>query len=163
MLSWTWNDYRAKRSWYSAQFLFKNGHIKSAEKQYSELVRAIDYNKDPLLDYGKVLYKIGYVGKATEVLSFASKFIGDPFLFCNLGDAYVALKKPSEAENAYKMAININPNRLYPRYLLTLLYHRNNRIHEADSLARYIIKMPIKVESSATNEMIFEMKKLRSK
>ena len=57
------------------------------------------------------------------------------------------------AEKAYKKAFAIMPNRLYPLYQLMLMYRDNNDTCNAKIIAKQIMELKPKVQSTATEEM----------
>ncbi len=54
------------------------------------------------------------------------------------------------------------PSMLLPRYLLAKLYHESGQNEKARQTAEEVLKSPVKVESSATREIIREMEKIIS-
>jgi O-antigen polymerase len=49
------------------------------------------------------------------------------------------------------------PVMLFPRYLLAKLYNKSGQYEKARQTAKQVLNSPVKVESSATREMINEM------
>lgn len=54
----------------------------------------------------------------------------------------------------------MNPSLLLPKYLLAILYNESNQTLKAKQTARDVLNSPIKVKSSATKEIIREMRKI---
>ena len=64
-----------------------------------------------------------------------------------MGNNSLALGKYREAEDRYKHAFYIVPNRLYPLYLLAKLYHEEGDTAKFMYIADKISSFPPKVES----------------
>ncbi|TCO07329.1 tetratricopeptide repeat protein [Natronoflexus pectinivorans] len=77
-----------------------------------------------------------------------------------LGDNHKALGNYPEAEAAYTKSANMIPSLLLPKYLLAKLYLESGQHHKAKKTAEEILNSPVKVESSATREIMNEMKNL---
>ena len=160
---WVYNDLLAKKAWRVADSYFQGGDSRLAEQAYGEVVTAIPYDKEPLLFYGKSLMTNGKDREAAKVLQFAAQSVSDPVLYSNLGDVNSRLGNTKAAEHFYQEASLMIPNRMYPKYLLALLYLKTGEEDRADSMARQIVSMPVKVRSSATDEMISKMRALLQK
>ena len=91
------------------------------------------------------------------MLNNTKKFTSDEILYCSLGDSYKACKMHNDAEEAYKYASFMVPHKLYPLYLLALLYDETGQKGKAFVLAKKILKKEIKVESEATVEIRKDM------
>lgn len=62
------------------------------------------------------------------------------------------------AETAYKKSSNMVPGLLLPKYLLAKLYNESGEIEKAKSAATEVLNSPVKVKSTATNEIMREMR-----
>lgn len=153
-------NFQAKREWLLADRAFQEGNLLLAENKFKAVIAAIPYDSEPLLFYGKILMLTQRNNEASEVFLSAADKITDPFLYCNLGDVSTSLGDYEAAEESYKMANFITPNRMYPKYLLALHYRRIGDSRKADSMATYISAMTVKVRSDATDEMKTEMLQL---
>jgi len=84
-------------------------------------------------------------------------------LYNIIGKNYQALKEYDRAEICFIKATNITPNRLYPFYLLTKLYHEMGLQNKVNEMASIVETKEPKVHSSAVEEMREEVRKLRIK
>ena len=94
------------------------------------------------------------------MLNNAQKFTSDEILYCDLGDSYKAGKTYNEAEEAYQHASFMVPHKLFPMYLLANLYGETGQKGKALRVAEEVLKKNIKVESTATEEILQTMKEL---
>ena len=79
----------------------------------------------------------------------------DPMILNIIGKNYQALGMPDSAEHyLYKSTFRC-PNRMYPHYLLMLLYADSTFLDRTKCLkeANTILKMPVKIQSPAVEEM----------
>jgi hypothetical protein len=75
-----------------------------------------------------------------------------------LGDNHKALGDFDKGETAYKKSSNMVPGLLLPKYLLAKLYNESAQTSKAKQAAREILNSPVKVESTATHEIMNEMR-----
>ena len=71
-----------------------------------------------------------------------------------------ALGNFEAAEKAYRKSSLMIPSSLLPKYLSAKLFIESDQPNKARLLAEDILNSPIKVESSATREIMREMKKI---
>jgi tetratricopeptide (TPR) repeat protein len=79
-----------------------------------------------------------------------------------MGKNYQALKEYELAEQSFRKAANLVPNRLYPHYLLAKLYHEMGLKDEMEQERNIVLTKPPKVESKAVEEMREELIQLRN-
>ena len=77
-----------------------------------------------------------------------------------LGDNHQALDNYKKAEAAYRKSSQMVPAMLLPKYLLAKLYMKSDQNRKAQQTAKNILNSPVKVESSATREIMNEMKNI---
>ena len=70
-----------------------------------------------------------------------------------LADGYEKTWQLVKAEKHFIKAIFLDPDLLFSRYRLALLYYKNGEMVKFDSLKRNIMEKNIKIESSYTIEM----------
>jgi O-antigen polymerase len=87
---------------------------------------------------------VSYYNKAISLGS-------NPNYYFSLAKCYEKLGHNADAIIAYKIAINIQPNRLVPRLALMRLYQRNKLYASCVITAEEIISMNVKVPSSTTD------------
>jgi len=101
--------------------------------------------------------------QSIEMLKHAVQFTSDEILYTTIGDTYKALKRYSQAEEAYLHALFMVLHKLYPRYLLANLYAETGQKEKALRLAEEVLNKNIKVKSTATEEILQFMKELIKK
>ena len=95
-----------------------------------------------------------------SIFLWAAELSADPMVYNKLGKNYQALKQYDRAEKAYVQAAHMIPHRIYPLYLLALLYREMGDMEKARDMARQVIDQEPKVWSPAVEEMKTEMKQL---
>ena len=152
--------YLAMKDWKSASLLKRYG-------DYSEVVAMMDRLRPVLHDNGAFMFEYGQVlsrnknyKKAIKALENAAKLTSDPYLFIYLGNCYLGIKNYKKAEESYSHSFYLMPHKFYPRYLLVKLYLEMEERDKAVFMARQIMKMKIKVPSTAIEEIKAEMVEL---
>ena len=84
----------------------------------------------------------------------------DPMLYNIMGKNYQALNEYKQAETCFMKATHIIPNRLYPFYLLTKLYHEMGLQDKVNEMADMVQTKEPKVHSRAVEEMRQEVREL---
>ena len=77
-----------------------------------------------------------------------------------MGDNHKALGNFIDAEAAYIKSRDMIPSLIYPKYLLANLYTESDQHKKAIQTAQTILNSNVKVESSATREIMNEMKNI---
>ena len=80
-----------------------------------------------------------------------------------MGKNYQALKEYKQAEECFIKSAQIIPHRLYPFYLLTLLYHEMGLQDKVNKMADIVQTKEPKINSTAVREMRQEVNKLSTK
>jgi tetratricopeptide (TPR) repeat protein len=113
-----------------------------------------------LFKYAQSLSKSEQYEKSNEILRRAMQISCDPMLYNVMGKKRQALKQYALAEQSFRKAISLVPNRLYPHYLLAKLYHETGLKDKMESEINIVMTKPPKVESMAAEEMKKELTKL---
>lgn len=156
-------QFKGYHNWERAAVNYRIGNYKEALTLFSENISPFQYNGTYLQYYGKTLNLNKKYLQSIEMLERASLFTSDEFLYLTLGDSFQSLKRYSEAEKAYQYASCMAPHELYPNYLLANMYADTGQKEKALYTAGMILNKRIKVESSATDEIRFQMKEMISK
>lgn len=114
-----------------------------------------------LFAYGQSLNKIGNYEKSDSILKIGTEFSSDPMFWNVMGNNSLALGKYREAEERYKHAFYIAPNRLYPLYLLSMLYYEEGDTTKFLNIADKIVSFTAKVESRNTEQLRNKIKEIR--
>ncbi|MDR0603600.1 MAG: O-antigen ligase family protein [Bacteroidales bacterium] len=153
----------AYKQWNRTRILYgMNAYWDAAEeyaKQYPHLQDEIQF----LFEYAQSLSKSEQYEKSNEVLRRAMQIRCDPMLYNIMGKNCQALKQYALAEQSFRKASNLVPNRLYPHYLLAKLYHEMGLKDKAEAETNIVMTKPPKVESRAVKEMREELGELRTK
>jgi hypothetical protein len=155
--------YEAHKQWNKIRmFYIMNMHRETVEenaKQYPYLQDEIKF----LFEYAQSLSKSEQYEKSNEILHQAMQISCDPMLYNVMCKNCQALKQYALAEQCFKKAINLVPNRLYPHYLLAKLYYEMGLKDKAEAEINIVLTKPPKVESMAVKEMKDELIKLKTK
>lgn len=116
-----------------------------------------------MLYYGTCLVINEDCNLGSLILDEASEKISDPIIYLKKGDCYKKEKNYPEAEKAYKYADAMIPVRLYPKYLLALLYEEQEKYDNVIEYAQRVITAKEKISNAATEEMKKEMSLLVEK
>ena len=81
-------------------------------------------------------------------------------LFNIMGKNYQAIKQYAEAEQCFIKASHIVPHRIYPYYLMVLMYRDTGETEKAKVAAQIVLTKEPKVQSTAVREMREEAGKL---
>lgn len=120
----------------------------------------LEYDFRFLYDYGYALHKIGDYSRSNEILEVGAALSGDPMFYNIRGKNFQALKRWKDAEECYLHAHRMIPSRIYPIYLLTMMYVDSGQYDKAVATARKALGMTIKVESAQTTELKRELREV---
>jgi tetratricopeptide (TPR) repeat protein len=148
---------KAYRSWKEASQVYKMGAYETCLKDYEKAMPVLNRNGDFLTGYGKALSMAGKHQNALKVLLQAAIYYPNIVVFTAMGDSYKQMQEKELAEQAYLKAWYMNPSRFYPKYLLAKLYEETGQREKAILTANQLLNMPIKVPSTAIDEIKQEM------
>lgn len=75
-----------------------------------------------------------------------------------IGQNYMELEQMKEAEEHFKLASDMCPNRFMPLYRLVHLFDRQGRVLEAKKIATAIVSKKVKIPSATVERIKSEMK-----
>ena len=153
-------QYKAYYTFDESVMLYQTGSYEEACESFSEVYSALQYTGSFLQYYGKSLNMNEKYPRSAEILGRTVHFTSDEILYTTLGDTYKALKRYSEAEEAYRHASYMVPHKLYPLYLLAMLYDETGQKEIAVTVARRVLNKEIKVETKAIDEIRTKMKSI---
>lgn len=116
---------------------------------YPELKGNVNY----LNCFALLLRSIGLYNDSNSILRQGTKVSNSSMLYVLQGENYHDMGDNIRAEECYKKAFSIMPNRLYPLYKLMLLYDEENSLDKTRDMAAMVVSFNEKVVSEATNEM----------
>lgn len=150
----------AYKTWKTARAYFRQGDYQEALNRYTPLFSALSDRPAFVFEFGECRFQNAQYGNATAIFLWAAELSADPMVYNKLGKNYQALKQYDRAEKAYVQAAHMIPHRIYPLYLLALLYREMGDMEKARDMARQVIDQEPKVWSPAVEEMKTEMKQL---
>ena len=152
--------YNALKQWKSNQTYYDMGLFHEAALKYAPLYPYLNGYTQFLFEYGRSLSQARQPEKSNAILQEAIKISCDPMLYNIMGRNYQALKKYDVAEQCLRKSILIVPNRIYPYYLMALMYVDMGEKEKAKQMAQIVLTKELKVQSTAAECMRNEMKKL---
>lgn len=133
------------------------GDINGGIKDYVIAANQLQNNGKFLFYFGSAFYLKQDYEQSVDFLKKAAELTSNPNAFITLGNSFKELKRYEEAEQAYKTASGITPAKLYPRYLLVLLYIEMQETEKALIMANYIINAEEKIATTAGRQIKEEM------
>lgn len=138
-----YGEYRALSGIQDAAF------VDDFRKNYDRLKDRPEY----LFTYGKALRELERYNDSNAALRQGTRVSCDPMFHVMMGNNYLDLGAPREAETAYRKAFSLLPNRVYPLYQLMKLYEATGEDEKARDMARRITAFRAKVDSPAVRKM----------
>lgn len=109
--------------WKTIRPIYDSGYYGLSVEKFEKISRFDISPINSLYAYGHSLNKIGLYEKSDSILKMGAIRSGDPMFWNILGNNSLALGRYREAEERYKHAFYMVPNRLYPLVLLAKLYN----------------------------------------
>ncbi len=148
------------KEWQLAINNYNNNNYLGAQAIYNKLYPQLCDDGFFLLYYGTTLAINEQYDKSISILEQAKKYINDPILYTTMGNCYRQKKEYIQAEECYKYAKYMVPNRLYPIYLMALLFEEQKKYTETRRYAQIILESQPKIQSEAIDEMKLQMEDL---
>ena len=148
------------KEWKQARILYQMQYYNEARKEYAQLHPILKDNPRFLFEYGHALNKTERFIQSNAILKEGAQLSSDPMFYNIMGNNFKGLEDFDHAENAYKYAFNILPNRIYPLYLLMKLYTDNEQKDQAREAAQRVIDFSPKIDSPAVREIKREAQEL---
>lgn len=148
------NEWETARTWMASErydYIVKDGQ---------RLYDVLKYDFRFLYDYGYALHKTGDYARSNEILDAGAALSSDPMFHNIRGRNFQAMKRWEDAEKCYMHAHRMIPSRIYPIYLLTMMYVDSEQYEKAAATARKALGMTIKVESEQTTELKRELQEV---
>ena len=120
---------------------------------YYELLPLMASNEHFLFDFSKLLIADRRYNDSNAMLRLGTLISGNPMFYVIQGNNHSEMGFYQDAEQAYRKAFNVMPNRLYPLYQLMLLYEKAGKTEAMYKIAWRIVMFNEKVVSPATKEM----------
>jgi O-antigen polymerase len=152
--------YAALKTWREATQFYRMQSYDIASDAYEEAFPTLKNNGLFLQMYGKAVSMNEQYVKSNEILTMAQNHLSSYIIHNALGDNHKALGNYNNAEMAYRKSTLMVPGMLLPKYLLAKLYVKSDQHQKAKQTAKNILNSPVKIESTATNEIMKEMKNI---
>ena len=152
--------YDAYKKWNKVKMLYSFGNNKDAAEEYRSIYPLLSDQIQFLFEYAQCLNKSEQYEESNKVLEKVVRISCDPMLYNVMGKNYHAMKQYHEAERCFVKSSNIVPSRIYPYYLMTLMYVDAGDMEKAKDMAEIVLTKEPKVQSTAVREMRNEVKKL---
>lgn len=120
------------------------------------------YTAPTLFSFGRFINQTGNFELSDSVLMVGAERSNDPMFWNVMGNNSLALGKYLEAEQRYRYAFSMVPNRLYPLCLLAKLYYAQGDTARFTEMAYTIRCFKAKVESQNTAVLRDEIAVLES-
>lgn len=134
--------------------LFNNLTIESRQAvEYENLYPLLRHESSYLFEYAQCLNKLKRNKDSNELLKEMAYISCDPMIYNVIGRNHQTMNNYKEAEDAFKTASFLIPNRLYPHYLFTLLYNKTGDLKKTLEAAKTILSQKAKIHSKAVDEM----------
>lgn len=116
-----------------------------------------------LFDFGKTLRAHGRYNDSNGMLWLGTRVSADPMFYVVMGNNYCDMGHTDLAEEAYRKAFAVMPNRIYPLYLLMKMHRKEGNEGKAWEYAERVKDFREKVVSPATRQMKQEAEELLKK
>ena len=144
---------QANEAWKKAKQWHQMGYYDYMVEDCDTLLPYFNNDCQFLFDYGQALNKVGKYMESDSVLKLGAKISCDPMFWNVMGNNSLALGDFREAERCYKHAFYMVPNRLYPLYLLTNLYHEEHDSASFLKMQDIAMHFVPKIESENTSQL----------
>ena len=120
---------------------------------YYELLPYESDNPQYLFDFAKTLRGVARYEDSNAILRMGTQVSADPMFYIIMGNNYRDEQLYDLAKETYEKAYSIMPNRLYPMYLLMMMYSDKGDEALANDMAKRVRHSYVKIESNATKQM----------
>lgn len=149
--------FMAKKKSLVAYNYLMDGDIQHSLNIYNTIKDVLAYDYTTILPYANALSQVGEFAHSNEMIAIANDLTCDGIAYLIQGNNFAGLKMFKESEESYRKAISIDPQLLYPRYVLVKFYLNQQNHEKACEEAKQIASMKVKVRSAATDQIKAEM------
>lgn len=151
---------QATDRWKKERIQYDYGYYTDILDHYRQLSQLLNDNSIFLFEYGHALYKTEDHIASNRLLQSAIHLNNNPIFYDLIGNNHKALGNYPLAEQAYRRAHAIVPNRIYPLYLLVLLYKETGQETRMQQVGQEVLNFKEKIPSPAVREMKAQVQKL---
>ncbi len=152
--------YDAYKKWNKIKTSYNSGDHKYAANEYRNIYPHLSDQIQFLFEFAQCLSQSEQYEESNRILEKAVKISCDPMLYNIMGKNFHALKQYDKAEQCFIKSSNIVPSRLYPHYLMALMYMDAGETKKAKDAAQIVLTKKPKVQSTAIREMRTKMRKI---
>lgn len=149
---------KAELKWKDAISLSSYGLFDKAKPSYVAAEKALGSDQYFLYNYAAELYTAHLFSESLANAIKCRSLWSDYDLEMLIGQNYMELERMEEAEEHFKLASDMCPNRFMPLYRLVHLFDRQGRVLEAKKIATAIVSKKVKIPSATVERIKSEMK-----
>jgi tetratricopeptide (TPR) repeat protein len=146
--------YNSFSAWNTGDMVAHTGNAEGALPYYKSAYALLGDDGAFLLEYGNITSALKQYNQSLYYYHTAEKYCDNSSLRTSAGNILLILKKAGAAEHSYLSAVNMCPNKLYPKYKLLQLYVASGRKAQVYATIKAILATREKAESSAGNEIL---------
>ena len=124
-----------------ANLYYSNGNLQGAKEQFEKVIELDPNAGDTYYSLGLLLAEMEDLEGSEVNLGKAAKLTGDPNHYYNWALTLQNLDRPKETENAYKIALQINPDSERFLYALAIFYIQQSRKQEAQAVVMKLLQI----------------------
>lgn len=151
-----WTNWQTIKTWYEMEY------YEYIAEECDSLLRCMHKDEEVYFICGHSLNIVGRYEKSDSILLIGSQISSDPMFWNVMGNNSLALGRYSEAEERYKHAFYMVPNRLYPLTLLAKLYDVEGDTVRFLKMADTVESFVPKVESVNTERLRQEIRDIKA-
>lgn len=151
-----------EKQWAQIYYYYQVEEYDEVVESCAPLFEKMRENQEFLFFYGQSLNKIGKYEESDSILKVGTLISSDPMFWNVMGNNSLALGRYREAEERYKHAFYMVPNRLYPLNLLAKLYHAEGDTIRFLEMSDMVESFIPKIESVNTERLRSEIRELKS-
>lgn len=152
----------AEGEWAKTDYWYRQGYYNYVVEDGDTLMSQMMHDYRFLFAYGQSLNREGFYAKSDSVLMLGTAISSDPMFWNVMGNNSLAQGRYREAEERYRHAFMMVPNRLYPLCLLAKLYHTEGDTAKFLNAAAMVNSFKAKVESKNTEKLRDEINEIKS-
>ena len=152
----------AEGEWAKTDYWYRQQYYNYVVEDGDTLLPIMQHDYKFLFAYGQSLNREGQYAKSDSVLMLGIAISSDPMFWNVMGNNSLAQGRYREAEDRYRHAFLMVPNRLYPLCLLAKLYHAEGDTARFLQAAAMVNGFKAKVESANTEKLRKEIDDIKN-
>ena len=156
------NNQLVESVWGQVEYWYNNRHYDYVSEDGDTLLPFLRNNPKFLYIYGYSLNQVGAFDKSDSILELCASIRCESKIWTIMGDNSLALGNYRKAEERYKHAFYMVPNRMRPLYSLAKLYHLEGDTIRFLKMAEAVESFKPKIESFETSCFRSEIRDLKN-